>query len=176
MSKHLPVELNIPRLSANKACLRGTIKLDQFKRLAEYLHETGVGDLDVELKFAIQPEAAGFTADGSYSGDVKLECRRCAEAMDFRFAGTFNLVFVQTDAEAQHVGGIYDPFLLDESGRVQSVDLIEDELILQIPMAPRHSGERLCVDGDWLNASAIVDSELNNTRDTNPFAVLKNLD
>jgi uncharacterized protein len=176
MSKRLPVELNVPRLSAGKACLRGTIKLDQFKRLAEYLHEPGAGDLDVELKFAIQSKATGFTADGSFSGDVKLECLRCADAMDFRFAGTFKLAFVQTDVEAKQVDGIYDPFPLDESGRVRSIDLIEDELILQIPMAPRHSGEWSCVDGDWLNVSAIDDNEMKNAREPNPFAVLKKPD
>ena len=173
MSKRLPVELNVPRLSANKACLRGTIKLDQFKRLAEYLHEPSNGDLDVELKFSFQSEATGFTADGSFSGDVKLECLRCSEAMDFHCSGAFSLAFVQTDAEARQVDGIYDPFPLDESGRVRSIDLIEDELILQIPMAPRHSGEWPCVDGDWLNVSTIDENELKNTREPNPFAVLK---
>lgn len=176
MSKRLPVELNIPRLSASKASLRGTIKLDQFKRLADYLHETGAGDLYVELKFANQPEAVRFTARVHYSGDVKLECQRCAEAMDFPFAGTFNLAFVFTDDQAQHVGGIYDAFMLDESGRVRSVDLIEDELILQIPLAPRHSGGQRCVDYGCLNTGPNDDNELRNTRAASPFDVLKNLD
>ena len=175
MSKRLPVELNIPRLCANKARLRGTIKLSQFKRLAEYLREPGTGDLDVELKFANNPESVGSTVDGYYSGDAKLECHRCAEVMDFRLAGQISLAMVQTDAEAEHVDGNYDPFPLDESGRVRSVELIEDELILQIPLAPRHSDEQQCAIADWISFVANEDNEPNESRDVNPFDVLKNL-
>ncbi len=175
MSKHLPVELNIPRLAANKVRLRGTVKLGQFERLAEYLLEPGDGNLDLELKFANNPASAGSTVEGRYRGEAKLECHRCTGAMDFHLAGKFCLALVQSDAEAEHVDGNYDPFLLDESGRVRSVDLIEDELILQIPLAPRHPAGQQCIVSDWSSFEASEDDDLNESRDASPFDVLKNL-
>lgn len=188
MLKRMPVELNIPRLTANNASLRGGIKLNQFKRLADYLHTPGSGDLNLELTFssslAVNPERAHFTVSGQFQGDVKLECQRCTGTMDFHLAGAFDFVLVKTEADAESVGGIYEPVLMDEFDRIRSVDLIEDELILHIPIAPRHADGEQCIDESCLINTHLINTNLNSTDGKNnderpghahPFDILKNL-
>ncbi|MEM7292103.1 MAG: YceD family protein [Pseudomonadota bacterium] len=174
MSKRLQVELNTVRLSANKSLLRGTVPLGQFKRFAEYVRYEQDGDVDVELKFNTGEANAEPLVDGWMAAEVLLECHRCGEQMPLSVDCSFRYRLVRNGSPDEH-GGDYEPFPLDESGVIRSVDLLEDELILQVPLSPRHREGEQCTE-------VTVEPEYVAERDTlepieadNPFAVLKNL-
>ena len=175
MSQRLPVELNIVRLCAENAGLSGVLPLRHFKRLEAYLQETPAGDLEVELGFTDSPEPTKLGVRGGLKGSLSVECHRCGLPMPLLLDAHFDLVFVRGESDWEGLGGDRDAFELDESGMVRSVDLLEDELILQIPLAPRHAESETCAPAEWREAATGDSTNVAENGRDNPFSVLKKL-
>ena len=175
MSKRLPVELNAARLTANNAVLRGAVKLDQFHRLGEYLSTPALGDLNVELNFSHSESHANGVVKGWFDGVVDVLCHRCNEPMTLALKSHFRFYFIDNELEADKQDEDFEPVLLDENGLVRSIDLLEDELILQLPIAPRHPDGEECVDNKWLSDQPDETDETTEKAADSPFDVLKNL-
>jgi uncharacterized protein len=96
-------------------------------------------------------------------GGLQLRCQRCLEAMPFEIATEQTLVLAQTQEEID--ADPVDPSLPDRvlaSKEMPVRELIEDELILALPYAPRHA-----------QCAARTDS--NTGKATSPFAGLRGL-
>ena len=110
-----------------------------------------------------------------YADGLRFECTRCGEAYEHAFDQPFKLAFVASELDGDPDSD-YEPFALAAHGRVRSVDLLEDELILQLPFAPRH-GEGRCSAGSTrlLSADSPVQALGVSGRADNPFAALEHL-
>ena len=99
----------------------------------------------------------------SLQGTLQLRCQRCLEPMPLEVRAEEVLVLAATQAEidAEPAGAHAPDFVL--AGKEMPVrDLIEDQLILELPYAPRHEG---CAAG----AGQHVDEKIS------PFASLRGL-
>jgi uncharacterized protein len=104
----------------------------------------------------------------SVSGTMRLICQRCLTPFDFDIASDSVLVLAKDEAKADEI----EVLLMDQavevivgSNALNIADLIEDEVLLAIPLSPRHE---TCPDG--LAPEVEKDAEK-----VSPFAVLKKL-
>ena len=176
MSDRLAVELNIPRLVSRSGRLQGYVPFAHFKRLQGYLLEPVSGDLYVDLKFGGVELHVNGTAHCRLSGEVRVECHRCSGETTHQFDDEVEFAFIKQEAEADEVDDRFEPVLMDENGRIRTVDMLEDELILQLPIAPRHADGEPCIEQvpGVLQESAVAE-KIDEQQRENPFAALKSL-
>ena len=117
--------------------LNGSWQVAEFPRLREALH-SDAGDLRYELQGI--PEERGRPALRlKLEGGLSLVCQRCLGAMEFPLRIEVTLLLAKTQAEI-------DAEPLEAEGPERIVagkdmavrELVEDELLLAIPLAPRH--------------------------------------
>jgi len=148
--------------------LRGILKVDALPRLAERVQDgSGEAAFDVE----------GYTTAKGHGGlhlavsaVVALACQRCLEPLSQRIESRRDIVLVagadefsQSDDEAETED------VIPEVGRLDLRELVEDELLLSMPLAPHHD-EGQCA----APASASIEASAGSSGQS-PFAVLSRL-
>ncbi len=171
MSSKCPVYLNPYDYAKRSASIEGDILLSQFKRFQKLINlEYSNPVLQVDIHF--ENDATGKAwIKGTLKGKVSLLCQRCLDDMDYQF--TINLDHLFCDSEQcledyKHL----DVILAEVDTQTRLSDLLEDELLLELPAVAKH--EKDCVHGKA--AKQMVDSfEQDNKKQqkNNPFAVLK---
>ena len=73
---------------------------------------------------------------------VRLSCQRCLEAVELPVECDVSLAVVGDDEAAANLPQAYEPLVL-EGERISLIDLIEDDLLLGLPVTPRHA-EHAC--------------------------------
>jgi uncharacterized protein len=123
----------------------------------------------VSVKFDVD-ELGLIVISGKGSATISLACQRCTELLDMKLDVTFTFSPVKDDEAAEDLPSYYDAVELDENGEVNLLELVEDEMILNIPLIPRHDLK------DCQSKPDSVWGELPEELDKpNPFDVLKNL-
>lgn len=144
----------------------GNVPVDSLPRLAKALPQQA-GHVQIQLRVH-RSETGVPLIEGSATARLTLECQRCLEPIRKSVTADFRLALV--DAGGEHLAPEgYDPFVTD---RPSPGALLEDELLLALPLAPVH--EEL---GDCGPLGSAVE-ELSETQDTErrrPFAVLETL-
>jgi uncharacterized protein len=135
-----------PRLSAELTDNRGELSWS----FAGGRHETGSAQLTMQVH-----------------GEVRLMCQRCLTPYAFPVVTKSFLVLAHDDGEADEIEARLDDDSIDvivASSALDLMVLVEDEVLLALPLSPRHAH---CPDGA---AAAAV-----NEKPESPFAVLKKL-
>ena len=70
---------------------------------------------------------------------VTLQCQRCLQAMTQALAVDRHFRFVRGEAQAEQLDEISDDDVLVLAPRLDLHELLEDELILALPLVPRHA-------------------------------------
>lgn len=143
--------------------IRDTIALSQFPRLSGVL-TTSEGTLDYRLQGSAGPQGKPHLRL-QLEGDVQLTCQRCLEPLNYRVEVDTDFTLVPDEsmipsAEAEEELEDY----LVAGPPIQVADLLEDELLLALPFAPKHAEE--CAE----KAGLVMKTEK-----PSPFAVLKGL-
>jgi len=113
----------------------GRMDLARLSRLRPLL-ESADGSADYRLTFGRDERGFGVVK-GRVVGELQLRCQRCNGEMALRVDSELTLAVVDGLDEAAALPDDYDPLLLD--GRLmRSSELIEDELLLALPVVPRH--------------------------------------
>ena len=73
------------------------------------------------------------------SATVSLQCQRCLKAMDEAIAVDRRFRFVRTEAEALKLDEVSEDDVLVLEPRLDMGTLLEDELILGLPIVPMHA-------------------------------------
>lgn len=134
MQTQLPESMNFMRQVERNYCYRGNILLSRLGRLSDVLLDNN-GDIQVVLEFGTSVGYAGLK--GSVSGQLELECQRCLQPMQLEIDSHFRFAFVQDEEEADLLPDTFEPYLIE--GEEQSViSLLEDELLLSLPMVAMH--------------------------------------
>jgi uncharacterized protein len=117
--------------------LHGTWPVRVFPRLRDLLHDDS-GTIEYEVHGGIsalgQPELA-LRAWGT----LQLACKRCLGALAFaaRLESTLRLASTQADVDAEPLTA-EGPDSIVATKAMPVRDLVEDELLLALPYAPRH--------------------------------------
>jgi uncharacterized protein len=97
-----------------------------------------------------------------------LQCQRCLEPFGYEIIGDFNSAILESEAEADELPDYYDPVVV-EDGTLVVQDLIEDELIISLPIVPMHD----LADCKVKTPNISIDSENDFEEKNNPFKVIE---
>ncbi len=169
LGERLPVHIDPIRFAETGRVLEGEIPLVGMKRLTDLLLDDG-GDVSVKLEFSVDNEGL-HVLHGRITSSLELICQRCLDGMVLEIDSDFHLAFVPEGKVEAEVPEHYEPFMLDGE-LIYLQDIIEDELILALPIVPKHSHQ--CIELDADADEQKVDEVLTSTEE-NPFAVLSSL-
>ena len=131
----IPVTLDVRKAAVHDNRYEGYIVLAQLKRLTASLG-TIEGNVDVIVKTGTDDQGLNFLK-GEAQVTVKLTCQRCNEDMPVDLTADFAYSPVSIGYEEDEENQLpdhYDPIMVNEFGEIGLRDLIEDELILDIPL------------------------------------------
>jgi len=175
----LPVRFNPDRLLADDQAYFAEPAVAHFKRFAQGLADDE-GQVDLRLRF-VRDGDGHVVAQGQFEVACQLQCQRCMTPYNETFGGRFSLTFVSDEAAAEALPEALDPVILDEHGHIHVVDMIEDELILAMPVVPRHEDIAECLAAGYAPVNETDDldapevSGASGRERENPFAALKHL-
>lgn len=166
MRDKLRRQYQVHREVSRNGYFEGNIPLVELERLGGLLHaqsaERGDG-VSVRFEF-VRNEFDTPTVVGRLETTLVLECQRCLEPMEVPLALEFRVMVDADDSVLQES----DQDSIDsDDGYVDLFALVEDELILAIPLVARHEDSKC--NEHWPVADAVTE-----TRE-NPFAVLAQL-
>jgi uncharacterized protein len=128
-------------LGERESVMSGEIALNRFNRLAGLLH-SDAGTVTATLRF--RQAMGGWLIIGvEYDTTVQLLCQRCLEPLDFHVRDHVEMALLEAPSLEPHVPQGYEPLVLDED-RLMPAMLVEDELIISLPIVPRHAGPEGC--------------------------------
>ncbi len=198
-SNERPVDLH--RIPLEPVVYQGEYPVSELFRLLESL-TNGCGDDGGRVRYRVEitPDQRGiWLVSGEVDANVLVDCQRCFEAMPIRLHHQIRLAVVDSEAvfdrltlpdigsETGSESGddsdskAYESWL-SEDGLIRIIDMVEDELILAIPVVNMHELDQ-CPQGHRIVASdeeelTDVEADLEaggaNEGRSNPFAVLKN--
>ena len=157
LSEPLPKRVRFANLVAKQTILTGSIDLSSFIRLNAIVLEQGQeAGLRLEAKNSVTAQLEFYRGDDARSKVkgwakwyLEVPCQRCLQAVRLELISSVMTTIVRTDEE---MDGLDE----NEDGQVESsdyldlVELLEDSLILELPMSPKHSS---CTDNDLIPAS-----------------------
>lgn len=135
MSRDFPDVLDPWKAADGRRSFQGTIPLKRMERLITLL-----GSDEGEARFNVS-----FTYDRqknlllklSVSADLTLICQRSLQPYIEPVNRRSVLMVIRELAQQELVSGDYEPLLL-EHGRMELVNVVEDELLLGVPQVPRN--------------------------------------
>lgn len=166
----LPRRVDARRLAAAGGALEGEVALAALSRLADALgtaQDQGTARLVLALVVGDQRR---LTADGHLSARLRLQCQRCLAPMEWALDVPLALVLVAAEDAAAAAPRDRDPVLLASDGSLDPVALVEDELILALPVVARHNNG--CPDGSPASLDS-ADPGAEGPRRSSPFAALR---
>lgn len=132
---------DLETLGARQGTLGGEIELGKLGRLTALLHDDG-GSVRASLRF--QQRGDGWLAVRlDYETTVHLTCQRCLEPFREHVAAQVDLALAESESMPSTVPDGFEPVELDR-GRLLPAELIEDELIVAIPLVPKHARVEDC--------------------------------
>lgn len=158
-----PILINGPDFAREQRVLEGEIAVHELERLLDTLASSeGV------VSYSLVGSVDSFRRpqlDLSVSGQVKVVCQRCLEAMDFPFASESRVTLFTNEAKLEAACASdesLDAILVEDELDVMA--LVEDEVLLGLPLSPVHSAP----------CKPTAAGPLGNAK-PNPFAVLAKL-
>jgi uncharacterized protein len=140
---------------------KGTIPLCQFERLSDSIIDDQ-GEARYTLVFAKEDRL--YTVGGRVHANLYLTCSLCLEKMVLDVDSEIKLGIVSSLLEAERLPDEYEPLLVVDN-QLKIIDIVEEELLLAIPIIPRH------VECD---INQFVDQHPTQHRN-NPFSILAEL-
>ena len=137
-------------LAVQSAGLKREYALARFERLADRLQRTD-GSVAVDLRATRVGDSAGL--EGVLVAAPWLLCQRCLEPFQAAIESPVRIAFVSDDAAAEQLPQDVEPVEMD-AGRVDLAALVEDELLLALPLVPMHPTAADCA-----NAQAVTADE-----------------
>ena len=172
MSDHtLPKSVDPLKYADQNKELEGSLSVHLLPRAVEVLADSK-GSVSVKLVFD-RDEQNLRVLRGALDAHVVLECQRCLEAVEKDIHSDFALGMVMSDEQAKHLPKHYEPLLVGEE-KLDLLEVIEEELILSLPMFAYHEACDAGGDSKQSDPGLKADSEDAEKR-PNPFSVLSGL-
>jgi uncharacterized protein len=137
-----PGRLDVAAFAKARETLQGSDALPRYARLARDLHAQAA---DVQITWQVQGEHRS-AADGSVrpalhlrvQADLPLTCQRCMGPVTTPLRIDRHLVFAPDEAAAAALDDESEDDVLALTPELNLHALIEDELLMALPLAPRH--------------------------------------
>lgn len=194
----LPRHLDPRKFAQQGVEISGDVSLEALERLQLLLAsrdsvdkgngKSSKSQISANLIFGIDEQGIR-NVTGLVNANLEMVCQRCLDAATQVLAVSINLGIVWSDEQAANLSKAWDPWILDE-GQTDIYQMIEDELILGLPIVAYHSEE--CVAHSLYSTDTDIDDsgentttadkenqsaaqETRQTEKPNPFQVLETL-
>lgn len=128
-------------LARNHERLQAQVEVASLARLAGLLADDA-GTVAVDLAFH-EDSGRRTIITGSVNARVNLTCQRCLEPMVQELAAEVHAAVVRDEDQAESLPEELDPVLC-ERGELVVLELVQDELLLALPVIARHEDHPSC--------------------------------
>lgn len=173
MQPLIPEFLDFVQKADHGAEIKGVWPLSRMPRFAAMLLDDS-GNVQVDLQFGRHGKLR--TMGGELSADLTVTCQRCLQAMQYPLQARMSLALINDDAQAEALPAEFEPLLLEADEKMNLAAVIEDELLLTLPLVLVHEHDcsdflQQQVQRQKQEAAKAAEQKAKN----NPFAVLKDL-
>jgi uncharacterized protein len=163
----LPDRVAPDQLLAAGGRLRGLVPLAHLKRLAGFLSDgPHAENVSVDLELSLDPQGR-YWLQGRIGAQLTLRCERCLGPMPWPIESSVGLYLVPDEAAVAELSGDADYAIIGDS--IRPHELIEEELILGLPLVAKHPPGTEC--GDRAQRGPVAEA---GDRE-NPFAILSKM-
>ncbi|GGJ90662.1 YceD family protein [Pseudomonas matsuisoli] len=164
----IPPYVDPRKLADRGATLEGVSAVSAFERFSAQLVEN-TGDVHARIEFE-RDELGAVVMRSVLDTEVRMICQRCLEVAELPVHAENVYVVVREGANTQSVPKAYDALELGEEP-LDLLTLVEDELLLALPIVPVHDPE-VCQQPAGLDEPEPSEGEVSKP---NPFSVLAQL-
>lgn len=152
---------------------QGVVPVTAFERLAQQIDEAGKSnDISVHLTLNRQDKILWLTYE--VGAMLSVPCQRCLEPLVVDVSGQYRMAILENNSKISYLEALdetadyvlLDEVCLDDKKMLPVADLLEGELLLALPLSPRHDDCEMHTD----SVGEVVDEPAEN-----PFAVLASL-
>jgi uncharacterized protein len=163
-AKKLPNKINFFNFAKKEVKLNGDYKVSEFSRLSEIASNEN-DKVEVDLSFRLANGRIPCV-EGIIKSLLVLDCQRCLDSLQVDLQVPFDIAFARNEFQADSLDDKFEIYLIGDNEELEIKDLITDEILLSIPMAPSHDYD--C--GIKTDKGNIVEEVREH-----PFDVLKNI-
>jgi uncharacterized protein len=138
----LPATINPIQLAEQGVRLSGRLPIKGMRRLAEMCLEDR-SEVSIDLEFGRTAAEGTHEIQGLLSATVRATCQRCLEPMDLVLNAEVQLFLVRANGQ-EDLQMTETDFMVGDKP-VSLSELVEDELLLRMPMIPMHDSQRCSV-------------------------------
>lgn len=165
----LPKRLDPIKSAQKRSSYEGVYVASDMLRLGDAVASV-LSDVSVKVEFLKDAQSLTYF-HGTLAVQVMLVCQRCNQSYSHNVTTAFCFSPVQGSEQIDALPDAYEPVEVDDHGEVDLFQVLEDELILSLPIVALHADEDCSVKADEMSFGKI---EPEPERE-NPFAVLKEL-
>jgi len=164
----LPITIDPFKSAQRRLVCEGVFSISGMNRLLAVCENDSE---QVIVKFSFHVDERGLNVlSGTASALVKLTCQRCTDAFEQELKTDFVFSPVKNQDAIAELPPYYDAIELDENGEVNLIELVEEELMLELPLIPKHETKDCSAPADSVWGELPEELEK-----PNPFDVLKQL-
>lgn len=130
-----PIEVDPWRFSRDGQSWETRSDVAAFPRLA---HEFTQGTLFCRVVGRVD-QRGSLSLQLSVSGKVELPCQRCLGSMPYEVEVERTLYLARNEAEMERLDALPDSDAIQAGETLNLVDLVEDEVLLSLPLATMHA-------------------------------------
>ena len=135
MVNNITFAVDLWRLAASRRCIQGVLPLSQFRRLQSVLVDAA-GECAYTLEFDYSQPLRLSTLHVELCAQLPLRCQRSLSRFIFPVTVKQTLGLIRHDSEESGLPPEYEPLLVPEHGCLSLADVVEDELLLAVPIVP----------------------------------------
>lgn len=169
MNNDLPIRFDPVLFAKQGRALSGEIPVSEMSRVASVANDDAL-----EVKMSFTTSSLQFPmVKGTIAGSIVQTCQRCLGEASLDVDHQFELLLINPESLSLATKEGHEIFEY-EGQFIDTIVLIEDEIILTLPIVPKHEDVDECdpTARKWLYAAEHVELEQERR---NPFASLKDL-
>jgi len=163
-AKRLPNKINFFNFAKKRVTLNGDYKISELSRLTEIASNKN-DKVKVNLSFSLENGRIPCV-EGIIKSILVLDCQRCLDSLQLDLKVSFDIAFVRNEFQADSLDDKFEIYLNGDNEELETKDLITDEILLSIPMAPSHDFD--------CGLETDKEDKVEEVRE-HPFDVLKNI-
>jgi len=130
-----PIEVDPWRFCSDGQSWETRSEVAAFPRLA---HEFTQGTLFCRVVGRVD-QRGSLSLQLTVSGEVELTCQRCLGSMPYKVEVGRTLYLARNEAEMERLDALPDSDAIQAGETLNLVDLVEDEVLLSLPLATMHA-------------------------------------
>lgn len=166
----IPISVDPIKSAQKRLTYEGTVPSVNMQRLGEEVINTPQ-DIEVSLRFDVDEQRISYFA-GHAEVTVEVLCQRCNLPMQLHLVSDFQYAPLTKRMREGEVPQAYEAIEMNELGEIMVHDVVEDELLLTLPIVTMHKPEECEVDRDAMTFGELPPEA---EEKANPFAVLQDL-